>query len=209
MSPPPLVAIVDRVPVIPVVLADATEPSVTLARTLVESGLPVVEVTLRTPAALDAVKAIRAEVPGALVGTGTVLTPRHVEQSVAAGAMFMVSPGTTAALLGAAVVAPVPLLPGASTVSEMMVLAERGYSLLKFFPAEAAGGAAYLAALDSPLPHLRFCPTGGIDEAKAPAYFRLRNVACVGGSWMVRRDWIAAGNWDAVAAAKRAAALRN
>jgi 2-dehydro-3-deoxyphosphogluconate aldolase/(4S)-4-hydroxy-2-oxoglutarate aldolase len=193
-------------PVIPVLLVDRVDEAVSLGRALVESGLTVLEVTLRTPVAVETIHALRAALPAATIGAGTVLSPQQTRDAVAAGAQFLVSPGATPSLLEAVASAGVPFLPGAATVSEMMVLAERGYRLIKFFPAEAAGGAAYLSGIASPLPHLRFCPTGGIDAGRAQAYLDLPNVACVGGSWMARRDWIAAGNWTAVREAAAAAA---
>lgn len=198
-----------QTPVVPVLILEDAEAAVPLARALVRGGIRVLEVTLRTPSALEAIARIRAEVPEAVAGAGTVLTPEQLHQVAEAGAAFAVSPGATARLLDAAETVPVPLLPGAATASEAMALAERGYRLLKFFPAEPAGGPAYLKALASPLPALRFCPTGGIDRAKAEHYLALPNVVCVGGSWLAPPDRIAAGDWAAVEAlARDAAALR-
>jgi 2-dehydro-3-deoxyphosphogluconate aldolase / (4S)-4-hydroxy-2-oxoglutarate aldolase len=196
-------------PVIPVVVLDDAADAVPLARALVAGGLPAVEITLRTPAGLDAIRAVADEVPEAVVGAGTVLTPRAVADSVAAGAGFLVSPGWTPALLGAMRGSGVPCLPGVSTASEVVALLEQGVTDMKFFPAEAAGGTAYVASLASPLPQARFCPTGGVTAASAPAYLALPNVACVGGTWMVPKEAIAAGDWDRVAAlAREASALR-
>lgn len=195
-------------PVIPVVVLDDAADAAPLARALVAGGLPAVEMTLRTPAALDAIRAVADEVPEAVVGAGTVLTARAVEESVTAGARFLVSPGWTPALLAAMRGAGVPSLPGVSTTSEVVALLEQGVTEMKFFPAEAAGGTAYLASLASPLPRARFCPTGGITAASAPAYLALPNVACVGGTWMVPKEAIAAGDWALVTAlAREAAAL--
>lgn len=193
-------------PVVPVVIVHELAQAVPLARALVKGGLPAVEITLRTPAALEAIRAIAAEVPGALVGVGTVLEAGQLKAAQDAGARFAVSPGATPRLLDAAAGEGLPLLPGLATASEAMALIERGYRFAKFFPAEPAGGAAYLSALASPLPQLSFCPTGGITLESAPRYLKLPNVVCVGGSWMVSRDRIAAGDWDAVAAAASAAA---
>jgi 2-dehydro-3-deoxyphosphogluconate aldolase/(4S)-4-hydroxy-2-oxoglutarate aldolase len=195
-------------PVIPVVIMDALTDAVPLARALVAGGLRVVEITLRTAQGLDAIRAIAAEVPEAIPGVGTVLTPSQLEAAIEAGARFAVSPGATAKLLDAANDSGIPLLPGIATVSEAMQLIERGYRHAKFFPAEPAGGAAYLAAIASPLPQLTFCPTGGITLESAPRYLALPNVVCVGGSWMVSRAMLAAGDWAAVTArAAEAAAL--
>lgn len=195
-----------QAPVVPVVIVHELAQAVPLARALVKGGLPAVEITLRTPAALEAIRAIAAEVPGALVGVGTVLEAGQLKAAQDAGARFAVSPGATPRLLDAAAGEGLPLLPGIATASEAMALIERGYRFAKFFPAEPAGGAAYLSALASPLPQLGFCPTGGITLESAPRYLKLPNVVCVGGSWMVSRDRIAAGDWDAVAAAASAAA---
>ncbi|MGA4982329.1 bifunctional 4-hydroxy-2-oxoglutarate aldolase/2-dehydro-3-deoxy-phosphogluconate aldolase [Streptomyces cellulosae] len=195
-------------PVVPVVVVEDAADAVPLARALVAGGLPAIEVTLRTPAAPDAIRAIAAEVPGAVVGAGTVLTPEQVTDAVAAGARFLVSPGCTDALLTAARAAGVPFLPGVSTASEVMALLERGVREMKFFPARAAGGTAYLKSLAGPLPQARFCPTGGIGPDTAPEYLALPNVGCVGGSWMLPEDAVAARDWDRVERlAREAAAL--
>ncbi|MFD9910307.1 bifunctional 4-hydroxy-2-oxoglutarate aldolase/2-dehydro-3-deoxy-phosphogluconate aldolase [Streptomyces sp. NPDC059063] len=202
-------SVLDLAPVIPVVVVDSAEAAVPLARALVAGGLPAIEVTLRTPAALDAIRAVAAEVPDAIVGAGTVISARNVEDAVAAGARFLVSPGWTEALLDAMRGSGVPFLPGVSTTSEVVALLERGVRELKFFPAEAAGGTAYLKSLAGPLPQARFCPTGGISAASAPSYLALKNVGCVGGSWMLPADAVAAGDWARVESlAREAAALR-
>ncbi|WP_427762754.1 bifunctional 4-hydroxy-2-oxoglutarate aldolase/2-dehydro-3-deoxy-phosphogluconate aldolase [Streptomyces sp. DSM 41931] len=196
-------------PVVPVVVVEDAADAVPLARALVAGGLPAIEVTLRTPAAPDAIRAIAAEVPGAVVGAGTVLTPDQVTDAVAAGARFLVSPGCTDTLLAAMRAADVPFLPGVSTASEAMALLERGVREMKFFPARAAGGTAYLKSLAGPLPQVRFCPTGGIGPDTAPEYLALPNVGCVGGSWMLPEDAVAARDWDRVERlAREAAALR-
>ncbi len=195
-------------PVIPVVTIDNAARAVPLARALVQGGLPVIEITLRTPAGLGAIRAIAAEVPEAIPGAGTVLTLQQMDDVARAGARFIVSPGVTARMLDAAAEREVGFLPGIATASEAMMLIERGLRFAKFFPAEPAGGAEYLAALASPLPQLRFCPTGGITPDSAPRYLRLPNVVCVGGSWMVKRKSIEAGEWSAIReGAAQAAAL--
>jgi 2-dehydro-3-deoxyphosphogluconate aldolase/(4S)-4-hydroxy-2-oxoglutarate aldolase len=194
--------------VVPVVVLDDVEDAVPLARALVDGGLTAIEITLRTPAALEAIQAVAQGVPGAVVGAGTVLTPDHVAAAGAAGARFLVSPGWTDRLLDAMRGSGLPFLPGVSTASEALGLLERGVTDMKFFPAEAAGGPAYLRSLASPLPRARFCPTGGIDADRAPAYLRLPNVPCVGGTWMLPKDALRARAWDEVAAlAAKAAAL--
>lgn len=196
-------AMVAGVPVIPVlVIADVTAAA-PLARALVAGDLPVVEVTLRTPAALDAIRAM-ARIAGARVGAGTVLTAADVAAAKAAGAAFAVSPGATPALRDACIAADLPLLPGAATASEAMARAEEGFDFLKFFPAEPMGGTATLNALSGPLPRLAFCPTGGITAATMPAYLALPNVPCVGGSWIAPPDLQRAADWDAIAARARA-----
>jgi len=194
-------------PVIPVLVIEDAGKARGLAEALVAGGLPALEVTLRTPAALDAIRAM-AEVPGGVVGAGTLLTPEDVRAAKEAGAAFGVSPGTTPRLLEACAEAGLPLLPGAATASEVMALLEQGYQVQKFFPAEAIGGARALAALGGPLPQVTFCPTGGITPALAPDYLKLANVACVGGSWVAPKAAVAAGDWAAVTAlAREAAAL--
>ncbi|CUR62448.1 multifunctional 4-hydroxy-2-oxoglutarate aldolase and 2-dehydro-3-deoxy-phosphogluconate aldolase [metagenome] len=195
-------------PVVPVVVLDDVAHAVPVARALVAGGLPVIELTLRTPVALDAIAAIAAEVPEITVGAGTVLTPRHAEQAVAAGAQFLVSPGATPDLLRGLSDAGVPFLPGTATVSEVMAVLEAGVTEMKFFPAEASGGAAFLTSIASPVPAARFCPTGGITAATAASYLALPNVGCVGGSWLTPADALDAKDWDRVQAlASEAAAL--
>lgn len=184
--------------VLPVVVLQDASDAVPLARALVAGGLPAIEVTLRTPVALDAIRAIAEEVPDAVVGAGTVITPGQVRDAVAAGACFLVSPGWTDVLLEAMRESGVPFLPGVSTASEVVALLERGVTEMKFFPAEAAGGTAYLASLAGPLPQARFCPTGGIGAADAPEYLSLPNVGCVGGTWMLPADALAARDWARV-----------
>ncbi|MFD8348135.1 bifunctional 4-hydroxy-2-oxoglutarate aldolase/2-dehydro-3-deoxy-phosphogluconate aldolase [Streptomyces coelicoflavus] len=202
----PAASVLDLAPVVPVVVVDDLADAVPLARALVAGGLPAIEVTLRTPVALDAIRAIAGEVPDAVVGAGTVVTAEQVGEVVAAGARFLVSPGWTDKLLEAMRGSGVPFLPGASTTSEVVALLERGVREMKFFPAEAAGGTAYLKALAAPLPQARFCPTGGITPASAPEYLALPNVGCVGGSWMLPKDAIDGRDWGRVEALAREAA---
>ncbi|MFG3287031.1 bifunctional 4-hydroxy-2-oxoglutarate aldolase/2-dehydro-3-deoxy-phosphogluconate aldolase [Streptomyces sp. NPDC048111] len=202
-------SVLDLAPVVPVVVIDDAADAVPLARALVAGGLPAIEVTLRTPAALDAIRAIAAQVPDAVVGAGTVLTPDAVADAVGAGARFLVSPGWTPALLDAMKGSGVPFLPGVSTTSEVVALLEQGVREMKFFPAQAAGGTAYLKSLAGPLPRARFCPTGGISLASAPSYLALPNVGCVGGTWMLPADALTARDWSRVESlAREAAALR-
>lgn len=208
-SPWPSSGLLDLAPVLPVVVIEDVADAVPLARALVAGGLPAIEVTLRTPGALDALRAIAGEVPGAVVGAGTVLTPGQVKECVGAGARFLVSPGWTELLLEAMQGSGVPFLPGVSTTSEVVALLERGVREMKFFPAQASGGTAYLTALAGPLPQARFCPTGGIGVNSAPEYLALPNVGCVGGSWMIPADAVAARDWGRIEVlAREAAGLR-
>jgi 2-dehydro-3-deoxyphosphogluconate aldolase / (4S)-4-hydroxy-2-oxoglutarate aldolase len=193
-------------PVVPVVTIDRAADAVPLARALLAGGLNVIEITLRTPAALDAVRAIVAEVKDVIVGVGTVLKQLDVNHAVDAGADFLVSPGTPAGLAQALADAPVPALPGCATVSEAMTLAAMGFPVLKFFPAEASGGVRWLNAIGEPLPDIRFCPTGGVNGDNAASYLALGNVLAVGGSWVAPREAIAAGDFAGITARARAAA---
>jgi len=196
-------------PVIPVVVLRDADHAVPLARALVAGGLPAVEVTLRTPAALEAIKRIAAEVPEAVVGAGTVVTAAQAAQAAGAGARFLVSPGCTDTLRRAMTDTGLPFLAGVSSASEAMALLEHGITAMKFFPAQAAGGPAYLKALAGPLPQVRFCPTGGITPQTAPDYLALPNVGCVGGSWLAPEEAMRAGAWDRIRQlARQAAALR-
>jgi 2-dehydro-3-deoxyphosphogluconate aldolase / (4S)-4-hydroxy-2-oxoglutarate aldolase len=204
-----LASLLETSPVVPVLVVESVETALPLARALVAGRLPLLEITLRTEAALDVIRAIGEEIEGAVVGAGTVLTPAQLAAVEKQGARFAVSPGATETLLDAARDATVPLLPGAATASEMMRLLERGFREMKFFPAEPAGGIAYLKALASPLPEVRFCPTGGIDAERARDYLALPNVVCVGGSWVAPPDAVSAGDWTRIATlAMEAAALR-
>ncbi|SEM43200.1 2-keto-3-deoxy-phosphogluconate aldolase [Loktanella fryxellensis] len=192
-------------PVIPVLVLDDAGLAADLARALVAGGLPALEVTLRTPAALDAIREM-ASVPGGVVGAGTLLTSQDVENAKAAGAQFGVSPGATDRILDACEDNDLPLLPGAATASEAMRLLERGYTVQKFFPAEANGGVPALKAIGAPIPQVSFCPTGGVTLANAPAYLALSNTLCVGGSWVAPRDAMLAGDWAEVERLAREAA---
>ena len=193
-----IAAIAARAPVIPVLTIETLETAVPLARALVKGGLPVLEITLRTAVALEALRTIVAEVPEAIVGAGTVLNPAQLDLVQRAGARFAVSPGCTEDLARAARSSGIPFLPGVQTVSEAMALAELGFHVLKFFPADAAGGLTWIKAVGAPLADLRFCPTGGITAETAPAYLALANVACVGGSWVAPRVAVATGDWQSV-----------
>lgn len=193
-------------PVIPVLTVSSASDGLAQARALVAGGLPAIEVTMRTPAAIEAIRLIARSLPAAFVGAGTVTSPEQMQQALAAGAKFLVSPGATPLLAEAAAHAEAPFLLGVSTPSEAMALRERGFRAMKFFPAEAAGGVKMLSSIAGPLGDLVFCPTGGIDLAKAPAYLALPNVACVGGSWMVPKDALAAGDYERVETLAREAA---
>ncbi|MBS0223695.1 MAG: bifunctional 4-hydroxy-2-oxoglutarate aldolase/2-dehydro-3-deoxy-phosphogluconate aldolase [Proteobacteria bacterium] len=201
-----IAAIVALAPVIPVLTIDRVADAAPLARALVKGGLPVLEITLRTSVAMDALKAIVTEVPDAIVGAGTVLHETQLREARRAGARFGVSPGCTPGLATAVTTAGFPFLPGVQTVSEAMGLAERGFRFLKFFPADAAGGLGWLKAVSAPLPGVRFCPTGGINQDNAAAYLALPNVACIGGSWVAPRTAMMAGRWAEI---ERLAAAAN
>lgn len=194
------------VPVIPVLVIDDIDHAVPLGQALCDGGLRVLEITLRTAGALEAVRRLVDALPGATVGVGTLRSADDVARSVAAGAAFGVSPGATEAILDACETAGLPLLPGAATPSEMMRLAERGYVTQKLFPAEAVGGRALLKSVASPLPDIAFCPTGGITAQSAREYLALGNVLCVGGSWVAPPDALAARDWDRITRLARAAA---
>jgi 2-dehydro-3-deoxyphosphogluconate aldolase/(4S)-4-hydroxy-2-oxoglutarate aldolase len=195
MAPLTSADLLSLAPVIPVVVLHDPADATPLAQALLAGGVPIIEVTLRTPRALDVIRIISDNVPDAVVGAGTVTTPGLVRQAVEAGAQFLVSPGTTDRLLDAMDDAGVPSLPGVASASEVMRLLERGQREMKFFPAEASGGRAFLSAMASPFPDARFCPTGGITPATAPLYRELGNVGCVGGTWLTPRDAIATQDW--------------
>ncbi len=193
-----LEASLKKAPVVPVMVIENVKDAVPLARALVKGGLPVLEITLRTEAAMEAMKAIIAEVEGAIVGSGTVLTPKQLVACEKIGCTFAVSPGSTKELVSAAEDHDIALLPGGVTASECMRLLEKGYTLQKFFPAEPAGGAKYLSSLAQPLPQIRFCPTGGISPKNAMDYLKLSNVITIGGSWMAPKELVAAGDWAGI-----------
>ncbi|WP_445942981.1 bifunctional 4-hydroxy-2-oxoglutarate aldolase/2-dehydro-3-deoxy-phosphogluconate aldolase [Roseicyclus sp.] len=197
--------IASRAPIIPVLVLDDAASAAALAHALVAGGLPALEVTLRTPAALDAIRAM-ADVAGGIVGAGTLLSPDDIRAAKDAGARFGVSPGATPRLIAASIEIGLPLLPGAATASEVMALWEQGYDMMKFFPAEAAGGAPALKAIGAPIPQVSFCPTGGITPANAPSYLALPNVICAGGSWVAPKNMIASGDWAGITALAAAAA---
>lgn len=199
--------IVKVAPVVPVMVVERIEDAVPLARALYNGGLKVLEITLRTPCALDAITAMVEALPAdAVIGAGTIITPADLEKAVKAGSTFLVSPGTTPALIEAAKSSSVPLLPGVATPTEAMNLYVQGFTHLKFFPAEAAGGVPMMKSIGGPLPQITFCPTGGIDLAKAPSYLALPNVACVGGTWMAPKELMKAGRWDEIERLAREAA---
>lgn len=199
-APASIEAIAAMAPVIPVLTIERVADAVPLGQALVRGGLPVLEITLRTAEALEAARQIASNVPDAIVGVGTVLDPTQMRQARDAGARFAVSPGCTPELAAAAASIGMPYLPGIQTVSEAMVLREKGYKLLKFFPADAAGGVTWLKAVAAPLAGLKFCPTGGIGEATAPTYLALTNVACVGGSWVAPNEAVADRDWGRITA---------
>lgn len=201
--------ILKAAPVVPVMVIDEVKQAVPLAKALVAGGLPVLEITLRTATAMDSIRAIMAEVKGAIVGAGTVMTPAQLEMVAKAGCAFAVSPGSSPNLLDAAAEVEMPLLPGGVTATEVMSLLERGYTFQKFFPAEPAGGVPYLSSLSQPIPQVKFCPTGGITPALAPSYLKLANVITLGGSWMAPKALVSAGDWAGIEKlAREAAALK-
>jgi 2-dehydro-3-deoxyphosphogluconate aldolase/(4S)-4-hydroxy-2-oxoglutarate aldolase len=192
------VSLLDRDPVIPVVVVEHAVDAVPLARALLAGGVTTIEVTLRTAAALEAVRRIADEVPEIRLGVGTVLRPEHAKAAAAAGAQFLVTPGSTPSVLGAVEETGLPCLPGAATVTEVMALVERGFTELKFFPAGASGGPAFLHGVGGPIPEVRFCPTGGITAASAGDYLALPNVGCVGGTWLTPVEAIRLADWERI-----------
>ncbi len=190
--------IMNTSPVIPVMVINKLEHAVPLANALVEGGLKVLEITLRTPVALEAIKKIKAEVPNAIVGAGTIINVETLEKAIEAGSEFIVSPGVTDELLDAVQKSDTPILPGIATPSEAMRLLEKGITEMKFFPAEAAGGIPMVKSIGGPLPQITFCPTGGVSPKNAADYLALNNVACVGGSWMAPASLVDAENWDEI-----------
>ncbi|UTO28014.1 bifunctional 4-hydroxy-2-oxoglutarate aldolase/2-dehydro-3-deoxy-phosphogluconate aldolase [Bartonella harrusi] len=201
-----LLSLLQEQTVIPVLCIDDLQNAIPLARALVKGGLKTIEITLRTAYACDTIKAIAQEVPEAIVGAGTILNDAHYEQAERAGAKFIVSPGFSNALIDCAKNSEIPFLPGVVTPSECIKALEKGYSYLKFFPAEAAGDIAFVQALSSPFSKIRLCPTGGITQKNATQWLQLSNVFCIGGSWMAPQQLIAASDWDAISALAQTAA---
>ncbi|QLE85644.1 MULTISPECIES: bifunctional 4-hydroxy-2-oxoglutarate aldolase/2-dehydro-3-deoxy-phosphogluconate aldolase [Shewanella] len=187
-----------RSPIVPVMVINKIEDAVPLARALVAGGISVLEVTLRTPCALEAITKIAKEVPEAVVGAGTILNEEQLDQAVAAGAQFIITPGATVGLLKAAMKGTVPLIPGVASISEVMEGMSLGYSNFKFFPAEASGGVNALKAFSGPLANVRFCPTGGITPNSYKEYLALKNVDCIGGSWIAPTDAMEQGDWQRI-----------
>lgn len=204
-----LLKLLNGQPVIPVILIRNADDAVPLARALAAGGLPAIEITLRTKDALESIRRVAAEVPEAIVGAGTILSPKQFEEAAEAGSKFIVSPGLTSNLIAAAADSPIPLLPGAITPGEIMTARDAGIDFLKFFPAEQAGGASFLKALASPIADVRFCPTGGITAANANDYLSLPNIVCVGGSWVAPDAFVKEGRWAEIEAlAREASKLR-
>ncbi|MGY8866431.1 MAG: bifunctional 4-hydroxy-2-oxoglutarate aldolase/2-dehydro-3-deoxy-phosphogluconate aldolase [Methylophagaceae bacterium] len=185
-------------PIVPVMVINNVEHAVPLAHALVKGGLKVLEITLRTPAALESIRRIRAEVPDAIVGAGTIINIETLNKAIDAGAEFIVSPGTTDKMIDAALATGVPLLPGIANPSQAMNLLEKGITEMKFFPAEAAGGVPMLKSIGAPIPQISFCPTGGVSQKNVKEYYNLSNVACVGGSWMCAASLVDAEDWDEI-----------
>ena len=200
-----LLSLLDGQPVIPVLKIERAEDAVPLARALAKGGLRMIEITLRTPEAVEAIRRAAGEVEEAIVGAGTILSAAQFEEAAKAGSRFIVSPGLTKEVLAAGGNSDVPLLPGAITPSEIMTAQEAGLDFLKFFPAEQAGGAAFLKSLASPFAGIRFCPTGGIGTGNAKDYLDLPNVICIGGSWVAPDNLVKAGKWDEIEALARQA----
>ncbi len=204
-----LLSLLDGQPVIPVLKIDNADDAVPLARALARGGLKVIEITLRTRSALESIRRAAAEVPEAVVGSGTILDAKQFDEAAKAGSKFIVSPGVTLNLLSAAAGSEVPLLPGAITPGEIMTAREAGLDFLKFFPAEQAGGAAFLKSLASPFAGIRFCPTGGVSQKNVKDYLSLPNVICVGGSWVAPDEMLKAKDWAGIEAlAREASTLR-
>ena len=208
IDPASIDAILRRAPVLPVLAIERLDDAVPLARALVDGGLPVLEVTLRSDVALEAIRRIVDEVPDAIVGAGTVLSATDLDAVARAGAVFAISPGATDALYEAAAGVAMPWIPAVATASELMRGLEHGHRRFKFFPAESSGGIAALKAFAGPFPQAKFCPTGGIDAASAPRYRALANVITVGGSWMVPKDALASRDWDRIRTLAQAAAKK-
>lgn len=208
-TPQDAVGVLTLTPVIPVVTIDDAGHAAPLARVLLASGIRTIEITLRTPAALDAIRAVANAAPEMKIGAGTVLNAADLNAAIEAGAHYALSPGSTPKLMKAARKAAIPFIPGVASATEIMRGLDFGFTCFKFFPAEQLGGVAAVKALGAPLAAARFCPTGSITLEKAPAYLALSNVLCVGGSWVAPSEYIRAGDWASIeAAAKRAVALK-
>lgn len=190
--------IIEQTRILPVIVIEELEHALPLAKTLSKAGFKTLEITLRSPCAPEAIRLIKSEFPDLIVGAGTVVDRKTFASAIAAGADFMVSPGTTDALLDVTEDSEIPLIPGVATPSEAMKLHARGFTLLKLFPAEVVGGVSLLKAMSGPLPDLRFCPTGGISEQSAPSYLAQSNVACLGGSWMAPAKLVREKRWDEI-----------
>lgn len=201
-------SICQKASVIPVLTIERLEDAVPLGRALMEGGLPVLEITLRTDCALDAIARLREALPGASIGAGTVLTPAQYRQAEQLGVDFVVTPGATDALYRYGVSSPVPMLPGVATISELMNGWQYGYRRFKFFPAESSGGAAAIKAFGGPIPEARFCPTGGVNPENAEEYLKLANVMCVGGTWVAPKELVEAGDWAGIKALAQETAER-
>jgi len=194
--------------ILPIVTVDSLDQARAVAEALQRGGLQSIELTLRTPIALAALAMLKHEYPALVIGAGTVLTPAHIAAAEQAGADFLVTPGASPSMIRALAACALPVVPGAATPSELLTLAEHGFQVAKLFPAAAVGGITMLKALHGPLPELMFCPTGGIGESDAAGYLAQPNVACIGGSWMVPRQWLQNGEWNKVTdSAARARAI--
>lgn len=196
--------------ILPVVTVHTLDEARSVSSALLEGGLPAIELTLRTPVAMEALAMLKRELPDIVIGAGTVLTTEQMQQSIDAGADFLVTPGTPPAMAEALAAAPIPVVPGAATPTELLSLMARGFRVCKLFPATAVGGLAMLKGLAGPLSELKICPTGGITEDTAADYLSQPNVVCIGGSWMVPGNWLQQGQWDKVreSSAKAAAIVQ-
>ncbi|MFT3762834.1 MAG: bifunctional 4-hydroxy-2-oxoglutarate aldolase/2-dehydro-3-deoxy-phosphogluconate aldolase [Pseudoxanthomonas sp.] len=192
--------------ILPVVTVHTLEQARRVSAALLKGGLPAIELTLRTPVAMDALRMLKQELPDIGIGMGTVVAPRQIEECVEAGADFLVTPGASPAMAKLLAQAPLPVVPGGATPSEFLALMELGFRACKLFPANAAGGMNLVKGLAPTLPELKLCPTGGMNEDNAADFLKQPNVACIGGSWMVPGNWIEAGEWDKVEAASARAA---
>jgi len=205
-NPPTAQTLLHNAGILPVITVHSIDQSHRIAEALLEGGLTSLELTLRTPVALSALAALKRALPDIIIGAGTILEPQHIQPAIDAGADFLVTPGTPPALADALMNARIPVIPGGATPSEFMALMARGFNACKLFPASAVGGLTMLKGLAGPLAELKLCPTGGINEDTAAQYLAQPNVLCIGGSWMLRQDWIDAGNWNNIRTSARKAA---